>query len=526
VKVLICGKLADEGVDLLRKQPQIEVDTRGELSVEELCQIIGDVDGLIVRSDTLVTAEAIERGGRLRVVGRAGTGVDNIDVEAATRRGIVVMNAAASNTVTTAEHTLAMLLSLARYTPQANASLKNGRWERKRFLGIEISNKTLGIIGMGKIGSAVASRAIGLKMNVIAYDPFLTREAAARIGVELVSLDELYSRADFISIHTPLTPETRNLVGPSAFEKMRQGVRIINCARGGLIDEEALYNAIVSGRVAGAALDVFAQEPPPPNHPLLKLDQVICTPHLGASTQEAQIGVAVTIAEQMIDFLINGTVRGAVNVPSINADLLAEIQPYLTLGEKIASFHSQAFGEALREVNIEYSGEVTEFDVRPITQAILVGLLSPVIEGINFVNASIIAEERGIRVSELKSRKARDFADMITVRTVHDSKQSEVAGALFGRSQPRIVRINGFYLEAIPKGHMILLWNEDKPGVLGGITTYLGNNNINIGRLYLGRKEIGGTAIALIQVDTPLTPEIIAGLERLPKVISARQVKL
>ncbi len=526
MKILVCDGLEETGVEILRQAQGVKIDERPSLNAEEIAQIIGDYNGLIVRSKTKVTAELIERAARLRVVGRAGTGVDNIDVAAATRRGIVVMNAAAGNTVTTAEHTMAMLLSLARRIPQAVASTKAGRWEKTRFLGVELRGKTLGIIGLGRIGSAVALRARGFGMNIVAFDPYFTPEAARDLDIEMTTLDEVFTQADFITLHTPLTDATRWMIDASTIAKMKPGVRIINCARGGLIEERALAEAIGSGQVAGAALDVFEQEPTPADNPLLAMDQVITTPHLGASTQEAQLGVATMISEQVLDYLKTGTVRGAVNIPAVSGELLAAIGPYITLGEKIGFFQGQVFGHDLRAIDIEYSGEVTAHDVKPITQAVLAGLLGPVIERVNMVNASIVAEERGIKVSVSSSRRARDFTSMMRVRAVTTDHESEVAGALFGNNQGRIVRINGFNLEAIPRGHMLIIFNRDVPGVLGRIATFIGENGINISRLYLGRKKIGETALAIIQIDQSMPDAALAGLTALTDVISVKQVNL
>jgi D-3-phosphoglycerate dehydrogenase len=526
MRVLVCDGLEKAGVEILRAAGGIEIDERPAIDADELARIISDYDALIVRSKTRVTADLIERASRLRAVGRAGTGVDNIDVAAATRRGIVVMNAAAGNTVTTAEHTWALLMALARQIPQAAASTKAGRWEKNRFLGVELLGKTLGILGLGRIGSTVAERARAFGMSVVAYDPYFTVEAARDLEIELVTIDEIFARADFITLHTPLTEETRGLIDASAIEKMKPGVRLINCARGGLIDERALADALRSGKVAGVALDVFEQEPTPADNPLLAFDSVIATPHLGASTTEAQLGVATMIAEQVLDYLKQGAVRGAVNMPAVTAELLSAIGPYITLGEKIGQFQGKVFGHDLREVAIDYSGEVSQNDVRPITQAVLAGLLSPVIERVNMVNSAIVAEQRGIKVTESLTRRARDFASMIRVRAVTSERESEVAGALFGRRDARIVRINGFNLEAIPKGHMILLFNRDEPGVLGRIATFIGDQSVNIGRLYLGRTKIGETALALIQIDQPLNEEALQAFASLPAVISVRQVTL
>lgn len=526
MRILVLDGLERTGVDKLKAASGVTVDERPSIEAAELAQIISQYEALIVRSKTRVTGELIDKAENLRVIGRAGTGVDNIEVTAATRRGIVVMNAAAGNTVTTAEHTMAMLLSLARQIPQATSSTKKGLWEKNKFLGVELMGKTLGIIGLGRIGAAVAQRSRAFGMSVLAYDPYFTEEAAQEMGIEMIALDELIARADFITLHTPLTDETRYLIGAAAIDRMKPGVRLINCARGGLIDEHALVDGILSGKVAGAALDVFEQEPTSPDNPLLGLDQVITTPHLGASTTEAQLGVATMIAEQIVDYLKHGTVRGAVNMPAVSAELLAAIGPYITLGEKIGLFQGQVFGHDLREISIEYSGEVSEHDVKPITSAILAGLLAPVIERVNMVNSAIVAEQRGIRVSESLSRRARDFASMIRVRATTSERESEVAGALFGRRDARIVRINGFNLEAIPKGHMLFLFNRDQPGILGSIATFIGAHNVNIGRLYLGRKKIGESALALIQIDQPMSDVTLQELAALSGVISVKQIKL
>ncbi len=526
MRILVCDGLEKTGIDILRAAQGVTVDERPALSNEDLSSIIGEYDALIIRSKTRVTAELIDRATNLRVVGRAGTGVDNIEVAAATRRGVVVMNAAAGNTITTAEHTMAMLLALARQIPQAVESTKAGRWEKNKFTGVELMGKTLGIIGLGRIGSAVAQRARAFGMNVLAYDPYFTQEAARELEIEMAPLDDVLRHSDFITVHTPLTDETRGIIDADAIDKMKPGVRLINCARGGLIDERALAEAIRAGRVAGAALDVFEAEPTPSDNPLLALQQVIPTPHLGASTTEAQLGVAAMIAEQVLDYLKRGTVRGAVNMPAVSAELLAAIGPYITLGEKIGQFQGQVFGHDVSEVAIEYSGQVAEHDVKPITYAVLAGLLSPVIERVNMVNSAIVAEQRGIKVTEALSRRARDFASMIRVRTVTAGRESEVGGALFGRRDARIVRINGFSLEAIPKGHMLFLFNHDQPGVLGRIATYIGDSGVNIGRLYLGRKKVGESALALIQIDQPMTADVLAGLASLAGVISVKQVKL
>ncbi len=526
MRILVCDGLEKTGVEILRAAEGVTVNERPDISADEIARVIGDYDAVIVRSKTKITAQIVERAAALKVVGRAGTGVNNIDVGAATRHGIVVMNAAAGNTVTTAEHTFAMLMSLSRQIPQAVASTRSGQWEKTKFLGVELFGKTLGIIGLGRIGSAVAERARAFGMTVLAFDPYFTPEAARDLGIELVPLKQVLAGGDFITVHTPFTEETRDIINREAIALMKPNVRIINCARGGLVDEQALAEAIIEGRVAGAALDVFEQEPVSPSNPLLSLDQVITTPHLGASTTEAQLNVATLIAEQVLDYLKNGTVRGAVNFPAVSAETLAVIGPYITLGQKIGLFQGQVFGHDLREIEISYSGEVTEFDTKPVTQAIIAGLLSPVIERVNMVNASIVAEQRGIKISQSQSRRAQDFASLIRVKAVTAERESEVAGAIFGRRDARIVRINGFNLEAIPNGHMLFLFNRDLPGVLGRIATYIGEQGVNISRLYLGRKKIGESALALIQIDEPMPESALRGLMEVQDVISVKQVKL
>src|SRR5215475_3976919 len=418
-KVLITDPLAQQGLDRLHAYADLEVDLQPGLSPEELVRKIPPYQGLIIRSGTRVTKDALAAATNLRVVGRAGIGVDNIDVEAATKRGIVVMNTPGGNNVTTAEHALSLLLALARNIPQANASLKSGQWKREKFTGSEICNKVLGVVGLGNIGSIVAERALGLKMQVLAYDPFVSPETAAKLRVELGALDEIYARADFITVHTPMTKETRGLIGAAAFAKMKKGVRIINCARGGIVDEIALYQAIKDGVVAGAALDVFVEEPPPANHPLLQLDQVICTPHLGAATDEAQINVAIAIADQVANFLTQGVIQNAVNFPALTPKMVEILQPYLVLGEKLGSFLAQITAEAPLEVQVEYSGDIVDYDIAPATAAVLRGLLSPFLESaVNYVNAPHIARERGIRIVESRSSRPSDFLNAVVVRVI------------------------------------------------------------------------------------------------------------
>ena len=526
MKILISDNLSKVGVDLLRRNERFQVDVNTGLKPEELKRVIGDYDALIVRSETKVTAEIIGAAEKLKVIGRAGTGVDNIDVPAATARGIVVMNAAGGNSVTTAEHAISLMMSLARKIPQAHAKLKGGKWDKKSFMGAELAGKTLGIIGLGNIGKIVASRALGLAMKVVAYDPFITKDVAMRAGIELAALDEVFERSDFVTVHTPLTEETRGIIGPSAFAKMKNGVRVINAARGGLVDERALYDAIKSGKVSGAALDVFEQEPVPADNPLLGLDEVIVTPHLGASTHEAQESVAVTIAETVANFLLTGAIAGAVNVPAVSAEALETMRPYLTLGAKLGDFQAQFFNQPVGEIQINYSGEVADLDVRPITQAILTGLLKQVSARVNQVNASVIAEERGLRVTESKARAPQDFTSLVEVVVRNEQNESRIAGTLFGRAEQRIVTIDSYRLEAAPQGHLLVVRNDDQPGVVGRVGAFLGDRNINIAQLYLSRNKAGGVAMSVYQVDSALDAATLDELSKSPRVISVTQISL
>jgi D-3-phosphoglycerate dehydrogenase / 2-oxoglutarate reductase len=527
-RVLITDSLAPQGLAVFEREKGLAVDYQPGLKPDDVRRAIPGADALVIRSGTKVTAEILEAADRLKVVGRAGIGVDNVDVPAASKRGIVVMNTPGGNNVTTAEHTLSLLLAMARNIPQAMSSLRGGKWERNKFTGVEVFNKTLGIIGIGNIGAIVADRAQGLKMKVIAYDPFLTPEAAARLGVELVPLDDLYARADFISVHTPLTAETRGLVGAEAMAKMRKGVRIVNCARGGIIDEAALADAVRSGQVAAAALDVFVEEPPAKDSPLLGLENVVVTPHLGASTDEAQVNVAIAIAEQIADYLLRGDVRNAVNFPSVSAERLAVLRPFFALGEKVGGLQAQLAPGAPTEVEIESSGDVAEHDMKALTASVLKGLLSAVMDSVvNYVNAPVIARDRGIRIVEARSSTPSDFLNSLTVRVkrAQGAATTTVAGAVFGKKTLRIVRINKFYMEAVPEGFILMLNNRDVPGVVGAVGTLLGKHGINIAGIELGRDETG-MAISLVHVDEAVPHEVLSELRGLPAIVSAQLLKL
>ncbi len=527
MKVLISDPIAEEGIKILQ-DAGLEVVIKTGLSKEELIQELQkDVDAIIIRSATKMTADVIEAAPKLKLIARAGTGLDNVDLEAANRRGIVVMNCPGGNTVSAAEHTIAMMLALARNIPQATASMKAGKWEKKKFMGREINGKTLGIIGLGRIGSVVADRARGLKMRVIAYDPYVNPEQAAKMGIEIMDLDELLPQADFITVHVPLTKETKGFINKEKFDKMKDGVMFIHCARGGIVNEKDLYEAMVSGKVAGAALDVFEEEPPPPDYPLFKLDNFICTPHLGASTVEAQKNVALAVASQVVDFLVHGVVRNAVNMPSVSAELLPVLKPYLTLAEKLGALQAQLAEGPIQEVNIEYQGDVANLDTKPLTVALLKGLLSPALrEDVNYVNAPIRAKERGIKVTESKVNTAEDFLNLIKVRIKYPDGENIVAGTIFGKKEPRIVQINDFRLDAIPEGHMIYLMNEDKPGVIGQIGVTIGEEGVNISRMHVGQEPEKKVNIILLCVDQPVPDSLLEKLSALPAVKMVKALEL
>ncbi|HYX28367.1 MAG TPA: phosphoglycerate dehydrogenase [Pyrinomonadaceae bacterium] len=527
-RILVADEVSDKGLQPLRDAGFCVAKKTG-LSGEALRIELAASDGLIVRSETNVTDDVMDAASKLRVIGRAGVGVDNIDVAAATARGVVVMNAPDGNTITTAEHTIALLVALARRVPQANLSLKSGKWERKSFIGTELQGKTLGIIGLGRIGRVVANRARALGMNVVAFDPFVIADASRDVEIELHPMDEVLARADFLTVHTPLTAETRGLIAAHAFAKMKHGVRIINCARGGLIDEAALYEAIKSGRVAGAALDVFEREPPPSDHPLLQLDEVIVTPHLGASTTEAQEGVAFTVAEQMRDFFLTGALRGAVNLPAIDPKQLTILQPHLALAESLGRFHAQLTQAAIRAVRLEFAGELVDIDAAPVTRAFLAGLLRDMSARVNAVNAFLIAEERGIAVTTSYLRGSNAASAM---RTSVNSKAGDqtASGSVFttaeGYREGRITRINGFRIEAVPRGFMLVMHNRDVPGVIGRVGTILGDAGINISAFHLGRRERGGEAMAVIEIDGPIEESTLREIQSFVPIIFARQIQL
>ena len=525
-RVLVSDSMAPEVAEILGNAPGVKVDVKTGMKPDELKAVIKDYDALIVRSTTKVTAEIIEAATRLVAIGRAGAGVDNIDIPAAGKRGIVVMNTPGGNTVTTAEHAVAMMLSLARKIPQATASMKAGLWEKTKFMGNEYCNKTLGIVGLGRVGAVVADRAKGLQMNVIAHDPFISPEVAVQMGVALVTLDEIYANSDFITVHSPLSPETKYLVNAASFAKMKKGVFLIHCARGGIVNEKALYDALISGKVAGAAIDVFEEEPTR-NMDLIGLENVICTPHLGASTDEAQTNVAIAIAHQIAAYFATGEIKGAVNFPSVSADVMAAIRPYLDLAEKLGAFQAQLLTGAIQDVTIEYSGEILNHNVAPITISLIKGLLEPILtEAVNYISAPVIAKERGIKVVESKSTETKDFTNMISLTVRTSRETSKTAGAVFGRNDLRIVRVNEFSVEIVPEGYMLAVSNEDMPGVIGNLGSTLGNNNVNIARLHLSRDAQAKKALVVLNTDSPVGPDVLEKLRKLPRVISVTPIKM
>jgi D-3-phosphoglycerate dehydrogenase len=525
MRVLVSDNISTQCIDILKKAG-LTVDVKVGLKPQALKACIGDYHGLVMRSATKVTPEIIDAAQNLKVIARAGSGLDNVDRAAATKKGIVVMNTPGGNTITTAEHTIALIVSLARLIPQATMSMKSGKWEKKKFMGVELFNKTLGIIGIGNIGSQVAQRMQGFDMNVIAFDPFLSEDKAKTMGVGKVDLEELFTRSDFITIHTPLTNETKNLINKNTIKKMKPGVRIINCARGGIVSEKDLYEALVEGKVAGAALDVLEKEPPQDN-PLVALDNVITTPHLGASTREAQENVAIAVAEQVVDYLVYNTIRNAVNFPSIPADQVARLQPYINLAEKLGGFASQMFEGGITEITVEYHGDASEINTDPVTIAAIKGFLAPILEEtVNFVNAPIIAKERGIEVKETKSSDQGDYQSMVSLKLKAKAKTGNYSGTLISKRDPRIVMVDNFKVEIVPEGELLFMYNDDKPGVIGNIGTLLGKNSINIARMHFGREAPGGMAISVVSIDTPASPQLIKKILKLPNILSVKQIHL
>lgn len=525
-KVLITDPLSEFGIQQLLDAEDVEIVRKTNLSPAELLEIIGDYDALLVRSQTQVTAEVLQAGKNLKAVGRAGVGVDNIDIAAATQAGIPVINAPDGNTISTAEHSFAMLMAVARNIPQAHKKLVDGTWDRKSFQGVELNKKVLGVVGMGRIGSEVAKRAKAFGMSVMGFDPFMTEERAQKMGVIHATVDDICRQADFITVHTPLTKETRHIISTREFAKMKEGVRLINCARGGIIDEKALYEAITSGKVAGAALDVFEEEPPVDN-PLVGLPQVVTTPHLGASTVEAQENVAVDVSEEILKVLRGEPFKNAVNLPSIPAHVMEKVQPYFQLGEKLGHFLAQVTVGSISEVAIKYSGELTDVDTSPLTRTVLKGVLSFRLgEVANYVNAPLLAKVRDITVTEQKTAQNKGFTNLLTVSLKTTQETRTVAGTRLNGYGARIVKIDDFAIDVAPEGYLLYIHHNDRPGVIGRVGSILGENSVNIATMQVGRRDIGGDAIMMLSVDKPLTPELLDTMGELAEVKSVTQIEL
>jgi D-3-phosphoglycerate dehydrogenase len=526
-RVLISDKLEAPGLDLLR-QAGIELDERAGLTGAALQEAVRAADGIIIRSGTRITADVIEDPGRLRAIVRAGVGVDNIDVAAATRKGIVVMNTPSGNTVSTAEHTITLLLALARHLPAADQSIHQGKWERSKFVGTQLAGKTLGIIGLGRVGREVARRAAGLDLKVVGFDPFLAPERAAQLGIEsVVGLDQLLPRCDFLTVHTPLTDETRDLIGAAQLAQLRRGAGVVNCARGGIINEEALADALRSGHVAGAALDVFVQEPPPPDHPLLKLPNVVVTPHLGASTVEAQASVAREAAQLLIDFLERGVVQFAVNMAAVDRTELEELRLYVDMAHRLGLLHAQMCQGAIRRAELAYRGEVARRSTKLVTAAFAAGLLEyRLAQNVNIVNAELLARERGIEIVEQSSPKKGDFGTLLTTRVITEKKTYTAGGTLFGNQFLRLVQLGPYHLDTYLDGVMLIFTHRDVPGLIGYIGTIFGKHQINIAQMTVGRQVPGGEAIAVLNLDSPPPEEAIREVRSHPQISSVGVVKL
>jgi D-3-phosphoglycerate dehydrogenase len=529
MNVMICDPISPKGIALFQQRPEFKVTVlKQRLPEAELIPLVADMEALVVRSETKVTRKVIESAPKLRVVGRAGVGVDNVDVEAATQRGIVVMNTPGGNTISTAELTFSMLMALARKIPQAHASMKAGEWNRKAFSGTELYNKTLGILGMGRIGSEVARRAIAFGMRVLAYDPYLTLSRANAMQVELVELDDVFKQADFITVHMPMSDETRGMINAAAFAKMKTGVRVLNCARGGIINEADLAEAIKAGKVAGAALDVYEVEPPPKDFPLRNLPEVVMTPHLGASTSEAQENVGIEVAEVITDFLLNGVVRNAVNLPNLDAKTFALVRPYLVLGEKLGRLAAQLAPKRNDRLVITYGGKAADVPGDPITRYVLKGFLeSAGGKDVNQVNVRSLADGLGLRVEEIKSNEATDFSEWLHLAVFSDGQKVSVGGTLYGsKQQPRIVRVNSQPVEIVPEGVFVFFTNRDRPGIVGQLGSLLGRHQVNIANMSLSRDIAGGRALTVLSVDSEPPAAVISELQNDPDISDVRIVKL
>ncbi len=528
-KVLVSDPIADAGIEILRKIPNTQVDVKLGLKPDELKAIIGEYDALAVRSETKVTADILASATKLQIIGRAGVGVDNIDVNAATQRGVVVVNSPEGNTLAAAELAVALLLAIARKIPQADASLRAGKWERKKFVGTEIYGKTVGVIGLGKIGRNVAQRMKSFETTIVAFDPFATEEGARRIGAELVTLDALLERSDFITVHVPLNNATRGMIGAAQIARMKDGVRIINCARGGIVDELALADAIKSGKVEGAAFDVFSKEPPEADNPLLSLSQNVITPHLGASTEEAQVNVAIDIAIQISDVLQGRSARSAVNLPALTSEELARVSPYLLLAKQIGSLHTQlaaGVGTTVSSLEVIFNGDFAGLPTESITRATLQGVMTPMLQDpVNLVNAPVLAEARGIQYKETFAKSSPEHTCLLSIRATTSVGETTICGTVYGE-EARIVHIDGHHVDIIPSGNMIVTQHSDRPGIIGKVGTLLGDNGVNIAGMHVGREAVGTHAIMVIMIDQSLAPELLAQIRALTGIETAQTITL
>jgi D-3-phosphoglycerate dehydrogenase / 2-oxoglutarate reductase len=525
MKILIADPLSDKALEIL-KSNQHTADVKTGLKGEELQEIIGEYDALIVRSATKATKEIIQKGNNLKVIGRAGIGVDNVDVAAATEKGIVVMNTPQGNALAAAEHSIALMFAAARKIAFTDRMMKQGKWEKKAGMGVEIYEKTLGVIGIGNIGSIVAERALALGMKVIAYDLYVSKEFARSKGIRLVDFDTLLKESDFIAIHVPLVKETRNLINKEALAKTKKGVIIINVARGAIVNEKDLLEALEAGHVACAALDVFDPEPPAPDNPLVLSDKTVCTPHLGASTIEAQDKVAIDIANQIVDFFANGVIKNSVNAPSVSLEVAKQIGPYLKLSENLGSIVSGITDFPIREIEIQYMGEVASGETRVLTQGIIKSILSQQLQGVNYVNAPIVAKSREIKVKEMKTGESEDFTSLLTITVKGENNQNTVRGTLFGKKEPRLIKVNNIYLEADLKGHMLFVYNYDKPGVIASIGNVFFIRGINIASMHFGRESVGGLAISLLDLDREAEDNVIREIQTLPNILGVKKIEL
>ncbi len=526
-KILAADPISDSGLQVFQGNGHFSLESRQKLSPDELKKAVADVDAIIVRSETQITAEILAAAKKVKIVGRAGVGVDNIDVNAASRRGVVVVNVPGGNTISAAEHTVALLLALSRNIPQANTSVKAGEWKRSQFTGTELQGKILGLVGMGRIGREVAKRAQSFGMQILGYDPYASEEYAKTFNIKLATLDEIYAQADYITVHVPLNDSTKYMFNAKTLAKLKPGVRLINCARGGIIEEKALAEALKSGQVKGAALDVFESEPPAKDNPLFGLPNVIVTPHLGAATEEAQVKVAQELAETLRDYFLSGTVRNAVNLPAMDADQYRELEPYIHLAEKLGKFITQLIQGPLKELKIAYAGDISQKNTVPLTLAVLKGLLSPILDiEVNLVNAPHLAKERGLKWTETKTIETQDYTNLITLKADTNEGKFAVAGTLMAKNNLRIVSIDNLSVDVVPEGNLVVYTNQDKPGVIGNVGTMLGKNNINIAAMQVGRKSTGGEAVTVVNVDSEVPEPVLQQIRAFPGITQVKCIKL